>query len=191
MNPFQRYVQMSSNAFTEYRLLKFCFIALVIYCGVLTSLFNRSEDAVRTHIIPVGGTGEFIISGSSASNDYLRSMAEYLVIMLANNTAANARRQFTEILHLFVPEKFNEYRERFNNLATQIERYPTITYSISFSGRNHVELVDDHLLRVHTIKRRIVGNDVPKIENMVYEIDYKIEQGRFWIKDVKEIKDVN
>lgn len=181
------FVQDSSNIFAENRLLKIGFFCLVLYSAVITVQIQNMSDSQKTHIVPIGGRGNFVLSSTTASDDYLRAMSEYVVHMIGNLSAATARRQLNEVLTLIHPEKYTEYQQIFNKLADGIERYPTISYVVKRRGNKDLESVGDDTLQIKAVKNRIVGDSVTRHENVTYELMYKMEQGRFWLLQIQEI----
>lgn len=183
------FVQDSSNVFAENRLLKLGFICMVLFSTFQAFSIHGALEKQQTHIVPIGGQGDFVISGSTASDDYLRSMARYIVHMAGNLSAASARRQLNELLVLVHPDKYSEYRDLFTKLATGIEKYPTVSYVVNWKGNRDIKKIGENTLRIATTKRRIVGDSVTRTENVTYEITYAITQGRFWLQGIKEVSD--
>ena len=183
------FVQDSSNVYAENRLLKLGFICVVLFSGFQAYSIHGSLEEQKTHIVPIGGQGDFVISGTTASDDYLRSMGRYIVHMAGDLSAASARRQLNELLTLVHPDKYSEYRDLFTKLATGIERYPTVSYVVNWRGNQDIKKVGDNTLQVSAVKRRIVGDSVTRTENITYEIRYSITQGRFWLHGIKEVSD--
>lgn len=181
------FVQDSSNVFAENRLLKFGFVAVVIFAGLQTATISSKLDEQRVHLIPIGGQGDFVISGSTASDDYLRSMSRYIVHMAGDLSAATARRQLNELLPLIHPDEYSRYRDLFTRLADGIERYPTVSYVVQWRGNRDIKKVGDDTIHVAGVKKRIVGDSVTSTENVTYHISYSFEQGRFWLTGIKEV----
>ena len=181
------FVQDSSNVFAENRLLKFGFVAVVIFAGLQTATISSKLDEQRVHLIPIGGQGDFVISGSTASDDYLRSMSRYIVHMAGDLSAATARRQLNELLPLIHPDEYSRYRDLFTKLADGIERYPTVSYVVQWRGNRDIKKVGDNTIHVAGVKKRIVGDSVTSTENVTYQISYALEQGQFWLTGIKEV----
>ncbi len=182
----KRYMQSSSNVFAENKLLRYA-IAIMLLVTLINSVsIANIKDSVQTHIIPVGTQSNFILTGSTANDDYLKAMARYIVHMTGNMTPASARGQFNELLTLWHPTTYAEYRARFDKLADSLERYPSISYHIVWDGERPIKKEGDSL-RINVIKKKLVGDTVQRKTQLDIEINYVIEQGRFFIVSVKEV----
>lgn len=180
------YLQDSSDLFAENKILRYA-VALMLIVTLINSVsISNMKDSIVTHIIPVGAAHNFILSGSTANDDYLKSMSRYITHMVGNLTPATARQQFNELLTLWHPTTYSEYRDRFDKLADSLERYPSVSYHVVWDGAAPIKKEGDSL-RIGVIKKKIVGDTVSRKTALQIEINYVIEDGRFFIVSVKEV----
>lgn len=179
------YMQQASNVFAENRLLKIGFGVLLLMTVINSVIMFQLKDRQQTHIVPVGGQGNFVLAGNTASDDYLKAMAQYIVLMQGNVSPATAKQQFSELLSLYHPSVYGEAREHYKALSQRLEHYKSISYAVSIQGKQPV-LLKPGEIQVSALRKRIVSKQITHQEPLVYHIHYQIEQGRFWIKQVEE-----
>jgi len=185
-NMIGEYMQESSNIFAENRILRVCVVGMLIMTVLNSISIGNLKDSIVTHIVPVGTSQNFILTGSTANDEYLRSMARYVTHMIGNMTPATARQQFTELLTLWHSTTYSEYRDRFDEIADSIERYPSVSYHSIWDGKGSISLKGE-TMRISVIKQKIVGDTVTKKIPIDIEIGYVIENGQFFIISVKEV----
>ncbi|NNF15701.1 MAG: hypothetical protein HKN70_03085 [Gammaproteobacteria bacterium] len=184
----QGFVQESSNIFAENRLLKFGFACVTVLMLVLFYRVMTIDEAVKERIIPLGAQGDLVISGNSASDDYLASMGKTIVYMLGSYHAGSIRGQLNDLLKIYHPTTYTETRDVFTEVADRAERYASVSFALQWDSGKPIEITKD-TIQVRARRLRIVGDSVPRKEAVTFRIHYVIEQGRFWIKNVEEITD--
>lgn len=184
------FVQHSSNIFAENRLLKFGFACVTVIMLVLFYRIITIDDAVKERLIPLGAQGDLVISGNSASDDYLVSMGKYIVYMLGNYHAGSIRGQLNELLKIYHPTTYTQTRDAFNEVADRAERYASVSFAVQWDSGRPIALTDS-TIEVRARRLRIVGDSVPRKETVTFRIHYVIEQGRFWIRNVEELTDAS
>lgn len=182
----QHFMQESSNIFGENRLMRYVLVAMVVWSAFNTILLqNALEDRIVV-IMPPDESYALEVSATQAQDSYLYRMARYVTFLSANLTAATGRDQLNELLRIIHPTRYNEYQGHFNTLAKEIERYPNISYLVEINGEKAIS-VEGNKITIDATKKRIVGDTVTRKDRLTYEIEFVIEAGRFWLKDIKEI----
>jgi len=183
-----RFVQDSSNIFAENRMLKFTIACITVMALVLFHRVMTTDDAIKERIIPVSAQGDLVISGNSASDDYLVAMGKYVVYMLGNYHAGSIRGQLNDLLKIYHPTTYTETRDVFTDVADRAERYASVSFALQWDSGRPIQITDS-TIQVRARRLRIVGDSVPRKETVTFRIHYVIEQGRFWIKNVEELTD--
>lgn len=186
-NQTKPYLNEESNLFGQNRILRVVVVAILLSNSVLAYSLYRVANNRTVVVHPVGMPGNYVLSGRRATDDYLRAMAEYVVHMVADVSAANAGRQYEAVLELFHPSKSQEWAARFQELEKTISRYSSVSYVFRRDVGQEIEQVGDHVLRVKGVKRRIVGDSVMKRIPVTYELEYKILDNQFYLFSVREI----
>ena len=180
--------QKAANIFAENKLLKFAFVVLLMVSMINYQATQQAMDSTKTIILPVNASGDLWVSAHDASDAYLRQMARYLTSMLANYTAASARAQFEELLILFSPATFAGYQTAFDKIATDIERFATVSSRITWIGNTPLRLSQDRKkITVRAKKDRLVNGEVTRSTEVEIRITFYIEDGRLWIHDLTEL----
>ncbi len=167
------------------RLLILALVLMVIFNGMNWLSLVRAKNEVRTVIYPVGVSTPLQVGNASASPEYLRHMARYVTSMVGSWTASTAKNQFHELLGLFAPDAAGRAQVELEQLAAQIERFPSISSSLRWSGEDALRAAPG-ILQVRAAKDRLVNGDVTETNAVFYCIRYRIEDSRFWLLSVEE-----
>ncbi len=185
---FDRFKQRSSNLFAENRLLKFGFLMLLAISAYNATAISNVNKNQRTIIVPVGAAGKLEVTGDTASDDYLRWMARYMINLVGNYTAPNVRNQFEELTKLYAPEVYNEAHDYFMSLADQIEKYPTVASMVVWIGNDALKTTKG-VMYVTTDRHRIVDGVTTRVDRVVYEVRYEIRSGQFVVLSITTPED--
>lgn len=179
--------QKSANLFGENRLLKFAIMVLLAFSLSNWMAIREALNTTRTVLVPLGAQGDLWVSANDASDSYLRQTARYVTHMAFDYTASTARPQFEELLHLLKPDSYSNYKAAFDTLATDIERFPTVSSRHRWIGKSPLTVSGDRKqLVIQATKERIVDGQVTRQSDITMTIDFVIEDGQFWIKDMRE-----
>ena len=149
-----------------------------------TSLF-RARSEMQTVIVPIGGGTGMTVGNGKASEKYMREMARYITWMLGDYTAGTIRPQLQELLGLFPADRVGQVQVEFDRLANEIERYPSISSVLHWSGDKPLKYTSE-LIQVHAIKERLVNGAVSESKTVSYCIRYRIDAARFSVLSVIE-----
>lgn len=180
------FVQDGSNIFAENRLLKIGFVAVVLWSTLLTVQLQKATGEKQEKIIPFCGPATYELSGVEADQAYLRDMARLIIHLVGDITPANAKQQFSEVLPHVHVSTYTKYQNLFKEIATELERFPNISYRVSWNGDKAME-IEGNVIRVKASKVRMVGTEAKPPETITYEIVFKFEYGRFKIIDINEV----
>lgn len=181
------YQQKVSNVFGENRILKFCFVVLLLVSIGNWMTLEGVLEKQRVVLVPVNASGDLWVSGEEASDSYLRQMARYITNQIGNYTASTARPQFEELLQLYTSGSYAEAKTGFEKLADEIERYPTVSSRTIWEGGIplSIDFSETNML-IEVTKERLVNGDVTRREKRTVVIDYRIEDGRFSIESIQD-----
>ena len=178
------YLQKSSNLFAQNRLLKF--VAAVIGITVLynTWMLQQALNSHRTVILPPVINQEMEFWGERASENYLRQMTRYALTLAVNTSPATARQQFEELLTLYAPESFPDAQSALYSLALRIEEAKVTNAFYIDSIRVDKE---SRIVKISGLKTQFMQDVITRNQQAVYEIKYRIQEGRFMIESIKEV----
>jgi len=149
-----------------------------------TAMFRARTD-MQTVIVPIGGGTGMTVGNGKASEAYIREMARYVTWMVGDYTSATIRLQLQELLGLFPSDRIGEVQVDFERLANEIERYPSISSVMHWSGEKPLKYTKD-LIQVHAIKDRLVNGAVSQSKSVYYCIRYRINASQFSVLSVVE-----
>lgn len=166
------------------RLLGLVVVVMLIWNITNWGMATAMQSKTQVVVVPIGSEGMQIGNGR-ASERYMRRMARYITAMLGTYTAATARIQLMELLDLFPSEKTAAVQARFEKIATDIERFPSIASHVRWVGEQPLRF-DDSVLQVSVRKDRLVNGVVSDSRDVVYCLEYEIRETRFVLLNVKE-----
>lgn len=181
------YQKQVANVFAQNRLLKFGFLVLLLISVSHWQAIQTVMDKKQVVFIPLNASGDLWVSGSDASDQYLRQMARYISSMLGQYTASTARAQFEELLSLYSAENYAQAKTDFERLSDQIERYPTVSSRLIWVGKSPLR-VDraQQRIEIDVLRERLVNGDLTRKEKKQLLIQYDIVDGRFTVQSIQE-----
>jgi hypothetical protein len=110
--------------------------------------------------------------------------------MVYNYTAATARAQFEEILTFYTPETYAAAKVSFEKISDQIERHPTVSSRAVWQGSQPFKIDEaEKAFVISVTKDRLVSGDITQSDRREVRINYRISDGRFWIKSIQEVSE--
>ena len=179
------YLNRLDELLARNRLLGLALIVLLAWNAMNWLALFHARSEMQTVIVPVGGGTGMTVGNGKASERYIREMSRYVTWMLGNYTAATMRPQLQELLELFPGDRVGQVQVEFEHLATEIERYPSISSVMRWSGDKPLKFTSE-LIQVHATKDRLVNGSVSESKSVFYCIPYRIDAGRFWVVSVEE-----
>ena len=179
----KKYMEEKTNYAMSNRILRFFVIVIGIAIIVQSFVMYSLWKSQRTVLVPPNITSQAFISGTDASDEYLRAMARYVMILTTTYSPSTARSQFSDFLKLVAPERFAEYKKVFYDLADKSE---TGNVSSSFFvslvkvDRVKKELIVQGILNQWTQDKKFITDEVKS-----YLIAYDIRDGMFYVREIK------
>lgn len=186
---FDFFLQKVSNMQLRSQVYKFLAVAMTVAVVANSAYTYKMLKQQRIIIIPPGGLTEKVeVSMTTADEQYLKTMSRYVGGLLFTYSPVTARSQFAELLSLYHPSKFLTAKEFMYSLADKIET-------------SHVTSIFNIISMKFTVKPRGFYTIKLKGERILYSKDAKVEEkkvnfvlesvisnGRFYILDIKEVK---
>ncbi len=169
------------------RVLMFMVLCLFVLTAWNTIALHQARTQTQITLVPIGGGSGMTVGYGKASDEYLRQMARYVSQMVGVYTASSARPQLQELLSLFAPEVVGKVQGEFEKIAVQIERYPSISSIMRWTGEAPLR-ISPNLLQVAATKDRLVNGNVSESVQVHYCIGYRIAESRFWITSLQEME---
>ncbi|ABL01370.1 type IV conjugative transfer system protein TraE [Pelobacter propionicus] len=172
------YLSNASNLYGQNRLLKFVVVVLGITTVVNTYMIRNAQQMEKVVIIPSVINDKMWLSGTKASDEYVKQFARDVSNMFLTYHPSNVRTNFNDLLAMYDPSEFAEAQRVLYNLAERIEE------SKAASGFYITKLVNNeekHQLEITGSKTMIINGKVTDNSIKIYLLDYKIESGKFCI----------
>lgn len=166
------------------RILGLCLVVMFIWNLTNWGAAKSMQAKTTVVVVPLGDHGLEIGAGK-ASDRYMRRMSRYISQQLGSYTAATARQQYEELLELFPADRVGSVQDYFEKIATDIERFPSISSSVRWVGEDPLKY-DDKRIQVQAEKQRLVNGSVTERTTTWYCIDYRIDEARFWLLNIEE-----
>lgn len=188
----------SDNAFAQNKMLKVMLgvigvIGIAIYFQVA-----ELKDSYRAVIqFPMDSeTAE--VTGRDASERYLMMAAEFFSALYFSATPATVDNEFSALLRFVHPTRFGVMQERLEKEAARLKELKTAsTYGdvdwsrgfkkIAYTGKEYNGITHANTLRFDVARSVFVGalSEPAEIENRTMSIDYVVENGKFYLLDIK------
>ena len=182
----EKFIQTSSNLYAENRLLKF--VVVCIGCAVIINSFcsYAALHYQKVVILPPVVDKRIMISGNEVNEDYLRLFTRYAMTLLNNYTTGSAEGQFEEFVeHLVTPEFYPDIRETLYSLVDTVKR---LNITSAFYPQTIDVDIKNKTISVAGIKKEFTNTTLVEDGKKQYSIKYVIVNGRFYIDDIKELK---
>lgn len=184
----EKYLNTLDRLTAQNRVFSLVTLSLVAVIVVLAFQMARMQTHAQVVVMPIGSEDGLQVGNGRASERYLRRMARYVVMQVGSYTAATARDQLFEMLDLFPPDSVGQVQSSFERLAAEIERYPSISSSVRWSGDEPLRY-DAHTIQVQVKKARLVNGSETEAKTVHYCLSYRIEETRFWLTNLVEKDD--
>lgn len=182
-----KYLSRVSNVFAINRLLVVVTIVMASVTIVMVQTINRQMEARATVLVPMTSKGPMEIGSDSASPEYLRAMARYIVNLAFTYTSESARKQFEELLTLYAPERRELERRQWLSVADKIRKVRRVSRSFFIDDIQKDPTKDRLIIRGTTVRR--LGNKL-ETEPAVIEMRYRIQFGRFLLEEMRRTNTV-
>lgn len=181
-------LNMTDQLTANNRLLGFGLIVMLIWNVFNFTMLGKIQAKTQVVVMPNGGDDGLMVGHGKASERYVRRMARYVVSQIGTYNAATARDQLFELLELFPPEAAGTVQSSFERLAAEIERYPSISSSVRWTGDKPLQY-DENTIQVMVRKARLVNGSQTEVKSVAYCMRYRIDETRFWLTNLVEKDD--
>ncbi len=175
------FVQKTSNLFAENRLIKFVIVVMALAISFNSLMVYRAVKYQRVVLIPPKMTGTIEFVQGRPTDNYIRDLTRKVINLGATYSPATARMQFDELLEFYAPESYPEASKTWYSLAGRIEE--SLVSSAFYLER--IKIAENFIEVFGNLK--LYAGDTP-LENTTrtYMIDYRIQDGRFYVVSLKE-----
>lgn len=170
------FTSKAANTFAENRMLKFTILVLLAAVLILSVCVVTTMNKERVILVPPVINSKVMITGDSASEDYLREFTRYIVNLALTYNPVNARSQFSELLAVYDPAGFPNARKELYELADKIENTRA---SSAFHIQSMMNNPDKNQVEVLGAKMTYIGEMKADIVQATYILEYRFDNGKF------------
>jgi type IV conjugative transfer system protein TraE len=139
----------------------------------------------RTIVVP-NVSGKYVISKSSANEEYIKQMSSYLVNLMENFQPSTVKANYSEFLNYVSPDVYGSMQ---SSIMANANNYIATDTSSYFVPKD-IKIADDTVY-ITGIKRNIVGRQIVSDNDVRITIKYVINQGKFEVISYVESKENN
>tara|TARA_Y100000589_G_C26990741_1_gene562511 strand:+ start:202 stop:777 length:576 start_codon:yes stop_codon:yes gene_type:complete len=175
------FLQKTSNLFAQNRLLKFSIGVLALTVMFNSAMVYRAVKYQRVVLIPPTMTGTVEFIQGKPNDSYLRDISRRIVGLAATYSPPTVRSQFEELLAYFAPEAYPQASKSWYSLASRVEE--SQVSSVFYLERIRVT---QSAIEIFGNFRQYAGDTLLENSSKTYLIDYRLQDGRFYIVSFKE-----
>ncbi len=175
------FLQKTSNIFVQNRLLKFAIGVLGLAVIFNSAMVYRAVKYQRVILIPPTMTGTVEFIQGKPSDNYIRDISRKVVNLAATYSPPTARSQFEELLTYFAPESYPQASKSWYSLASRVEesQVSSVFYLMKIEvTEDSIELFGNFI--------QYAGDTLLEKTSKTYLLDYRLQDGRFYIVSFKE-----
>ena len=176
------------------------FIMLIaVMTGMNYYKLDNLENQQKTFIAPFGSqTGDMWVSGESANTNYITGMLRLIISDYGSISRGTMDAKFSELMSMVYPDRSEGMRqilkkrmERFKsfNTVSEIRELMSEVPRVITENPKDVDYKTSapKIYRVSFMSsvRQVIGDSLKPDKPEKMYVDYTIEEGRFWILDIK------
>jgi len=183
------------------KLIKIGVIIAVILGALNYQQIDELKKEGKTVLVPFGvREGDMWVSGSDASNTYLRRVADLIIANYKNVSAASVTYKYADLLTLTDSTTSGVLRDKLMEKSAKIKQYPSVSYSaellyekpIDVKPLNpaslplHLQSVKmPYLMTISVSAYSHVGDLRQPGKNITIKVFYTIKNGQFSLLDIE------
>jgi len=164
------------------RLTLFILLAVIVVEGFFIVYTMNTQ---RTIVVP-NVSGKYVISKSSANENYIKQMSYYIVNLMENFTPSTVKSNYSDFLNYVSPDVYGSMQ---SSIMANAENYIATDTSSYFVPKSFK--MTDNTVVITGVKRDIVGKQVVSENEVKITIGYSINQGKFEVESYVETKNNN
>lgn len=175
------FLQKTSNLFAQNRLLKFSITVLALAVMFNSVMVYRAVKYQRVVLIPPTMTGTVEFIQGKPNDTYITDISRRIISLAASYSPPTARKQFDELLAHFSPESYPRAFKTWYSLASRIEE--SQVSSVFYLEKIEVS---DAAIEIFGNFKQFAGDTLIENSSKTYIIEYRLQDGRFYIVSFKE-----
>lgn len=184
------------------KLIKICVIISVAIGALNYQSIEDLKENGKTILIPFGvKQGDMWISGTDASNTYLRRVADLIIANYKNVSAASVAYKYADVLALADSSTSGFLRDKLMKKSAELQQYPSVSYSAELQYDKPIEVkpISDlsslpeplrkikspYKMTIQASAYSHVGDTRQPGKSITINIFYTISNGQFSLLDIE------
>lgn len=183
------------------KLIKICAILAVALGALNYQAIEDMKKESKTVLVPFGvRAGDMWVSGTDASNSYLRRVADLIIANYKNVSASSVSYKYADLLTLTDSSTSGVLRTKLMDKAADVKLYPSISYSAELIYDKPLEVKavlpetlakalqsakDPYLMTIPVSAYRHVGDQRQPGKTISIKVYYAIKNGQFSLLDIE------
>jgi len=186
--PFvSRFTDATSNIWAENRVLRFFGVCILLASMIFGYLALEAMGREKTIVVPFGqGVEHLYLVGNEPSESYLVAIARNVLQLVGTYTSSGIEFQLDEVLTLIHPSQYAEKREAFRSDVARLKDFREISFATYIRYDDEFDF-GEGIVRVPVRRERFVGKSRTS-DTGYYQLNYLVEDGRFWLTDVRFLR---
>jgi len=156
-------------------------IITLVLAGIIINqqymISDRLNNQKTVFVPPMVSMKEFWVTGDQISSSGLEGIGQFIAYNIFNVTKEIAPKNIDNIMDLVPPEYYYEVKA---SLVEQME-YVTSNGIARVFYPSMIDTKEKGLIKVSGVQKDTISDKVVNSKRMIFEIQYQIVQGRFWL----------
>lgn len=158
-----------------FRIVTLVLLGIIVFQQYMMSSKLSSQRTV--FVPPTVSMKEFWVTGDQISKEGLEGIGEFVAYNIFNVTKEIAPKNIDNIMSLVPPEYYYEVK---TSLIEQMEYVTSNGIARSFYP-SMIDTKEKGLIKISGVLKDTISDKVVNSKRMVFEVQYQIVQGRFWL----------
>ena len=172
------FVEKWSKVASGYRLCRYVVFLLLLFVGYLLMLYTRNVEREKIILLPPAVYSKVFITNDSASPEYIKEMADYIIYLATNYTPDTIDSRLKEFLKYVEPSAYQRLRKQIKEISADVKFYGRVQafYPEKFQvdPQNRQVLVTGRLVKSYMEKTL-------EDKKQTYVLKYVIRNGEFLV----------
>lgn len=178
LNKYREY--QSKYGFLKFVVLSMIVIQVIQLFGILYAINQQTVVIVPTSEF----SKKFVVKNGVANLSYVDTMSRYFMELLLNYTPKTIEENYNLLANFISPDLYPSLRKQLDVRVANVQQ--TQASQVFYITQVAID-PNSKKVRVIGNLERIINNQVVFNNAVTYELDYTIEDGRFFVTSLKEL----
>jgi len=172
------FIEKWSGAASGFRLCRYVVFFLLIFVGYLLLLYTEKVEREKIILLPPAVYSRVFITNDSASPEYIKEMADYVIYLATNYTPDTIDSRLNEFLKYVEPSAYQLLRKQIKEISTDVKFYGRV--QAFYPERFHVDPQSKRVLITGKLIKSYMGKTLED-KRQTYVLRFVIRNGEFLV----------